>query len=380
MAGLAILLLVQSATGSFAPAGLTVAAFAGGSAVGGVAQARWIDRTRQTPALVASGLAHPVALALLVPAARAAALPPLLALAVVAGAAAPQLSGCMRALWIELLPEGPRRVAAFALEAVLVEAVFLVGPALVAGLLALTGPAGVLLLVAAASASGTLGLAATGASRGWRGRPARPAASAPETGPRLAGPLSSPAIRFVLVAAVLFGIGDGAVQVAVAGFAVRHGSERLAGLLLTALSVGSVAAGLVHGTRSWRWSWPARFAALNLLLGSALALAAPAMRAGWPPAVAAALLLGGLAVAPIATENSLLIGSAAPPGTVTEAFAWLVTAVVAGGAAGSAVAGPLLDRFGAAPTMLLAALPPIAAGVATSLCRSAVGAESEPRP
>jgi len=295
---------------------------------------------------------------------------------VVAGAATPQLSGCMRALWIELLPEGPRRVAAFALEAVLVEAVFLVGPALVAGLLALTGPAGVLLLVAAASASGTLGLAATSASRGWRGR----AASAPETGPRLAGPLSSPAIRFVLVAAVLFGIGDGAVQVAVAGFAVRHGSERLAGLLLTALSVGSVAAGLVYGTRSWRWSWPARFAALNLLLGSALALAAPAMRAGWPPAVAASLLLGGLAVAPIATENSLLIGSAAPPGTVTEAFAWLVTAVVAGGAAGSAVAGPLLDRLGAAPTMLLAALPPIAVGVATSLCRSAVGAESEPRP
>jgi predicted MFS family arabinose efflux permease len=376
MAGLAILLLVQSATGSFAPAGLTVAAFAGGSAVGGVAQARWIDRTRQTPALVASGLAHPVALALLVPAARVAALPALLALAVVAGAATPQLSGCMPALWIELLREGPRRVAAFALEAVLVEAVFLVGPALVAGLLALTGPAGVLLLVAAASASGTLGLAATSASRGWRGR----AASAPETGPRLAGPLSSPAIRFVLVAAVLFGIGDGAVQVAVAGFAVRHGSERLAGLLLTALSVGSVAAGLVYGTRSWRWSWPARFAALNLLLGSALALAAPAMRAGWPPAVAAALLLGGLAVAPIATENSLLIGSAAPPGTVTEAFAWLVTAVVAGGAAGSAVAGPLLDRLGAAPTMLLAALPPIAAGVATSLCRSAVGAESEPRP
>jgi hypothetical protein len=274
MVGLAILLLVQSAA-SFALAGLSVAAFAGGSAVGGVAQARRIDRTRQTPALVASGLAHPLALALLVPAARAAALPALLGLGVVAGAAAPQLSACMRTLWIELLPEGRRRAAAFALEAVLVEAVFLVGPALVAGLLAVTGPAGVLLL-AAASGTGTLGLAATGASRAWRGR----SPVSKRSGPRLAGPLSSPAIRLVLAAAVLFGIGDGAVQVAVAGFAVRHGSERLAGLLLTAMSVGSVAAGLAYGTRSWRGSWAARFAALNWLLGTAVALAALAMHAG----------------------------------------------------------------------------------------------------
>jgi hypothetical protein len=383
MAGLAILLLVQSSTASFASAGLTVASFACGSAVGGVAQARWIDRTRQTPALVASGTVHPLALGLLIPAARAGgtggagALPVLIGLGAVAGAAAPQLSACMRALWIELLPEGPRRTVAFALEAVLVEAVFLVGPALVAGLLAFTGPAGVLTLVAAASATGTLGLAATGASRAWRGR--RVPASRPAVRGRLAGPLSSPAIRLVVAAAVLFGIGDGAAQVAVTGFAVGHGSERLAGLLLTAMSAGSVAAGLGYGTRAWRGTWTARFAALNWLLGSGLGLAALAMRAGaGPVAVAAALLLAGLAVAPIATENSLLVDAAAPSGTVTEAFAWLVTAVVAGGAVGSALAGPLLDRLGAAAAMLLAAIAPIAAGVATRLCGVAVETESEP--
>jgi hypothetical protein len=380
MAGLAILLLVQSGTASFTSAGLTVAAFACGSAVGGVAQARWIDRTRQTLALVATGTVHPLTLVLLVPAARAGALPVLLALGAIAGVASPQLSACIRALWIELLPEGPRRTVAFALEAVLVEAVFLVGPALVAAVLAFTGPAGVLVLVAAASATGTLGLAATSASRVWRGRGGRRAgASSPAARTHLAGPLSSPAIRLVVAAAVLFGIGDGAAQVAVTGFALGRGSERLAGLLLTAMSAGSVAAGLVYGTRAWRGSWRARFAALNWLLGTALGLAALAMRAGaGPVAVAAALLLAGLAVAPIATENSLLVDAAAPPGTVTEAFAWLVTAVVAGGAAGSALAGPLLDWLGAAPAMLLAAIAPIAAGVATRLCEGLVSAEPEP--
>jgi hypothetical protein len=53
---------------------------------------------------------------------------------------------------------------------------------------------------------------------------------------------------------------------------------------------------------------------------------------------------------------------------------------VAGGAAGSALAGQLLDRLGAAPTMLLAAVAPIAAAVATWLFGVAVRAESEPPP
>jgi MFS family permease len=45
----------------------------------------------------------------------------------------------------------------------------------------------------------------------------------------------------------------------------------------------------------------------------------------------------------------------APPGTVTEAFAWSVTAVVTGIAIGAAAAGQLAAAAGFRPTMLAAA-------------------------
>jgi MFS family permease len=49
MLGLAALLLVRQTTGSLGAAGTTTAALLLGQAVGGIAQTRLIDRTRQTP-------------------------------------------------------------------------------------------------------------------------------------------------------------------------------------------------------------------------------------------------------------------------------------------------------------------------------------------
>ncbi len=50
----------------------------------------------------------------------------------------------------------------------------------------------------------------------------------------------------------------------------------------------------------------------------------------------------GVFFAPLLTVSFGLVGELAPDGTVTEAFAWLVTLIGAGVAAGSAVTGLLL--------------------------------------
>jgi len=76
-------------------------------------------------------------------------------------------------------------------------------------------------------------------------------------------------------------------------------------------------------------------------------------------------MLAGVLVAPIATENSHLIDATAPAGSITEAFAWLITAVVLGGAAGTAAAGTLIERAGFAPTLLAAAAVVALAGLVT---------------
>src|SRR5215218_3399814 len=66
MFGLAILLLAQEATGSFAIAGRVVGAFGLGNALGALAQGRLMDRLGQTRVLRTAGLAHALACTVLV--------------------------------------------------------------------------------------------------------------------------------------------------------------------------------------------------------------------------------------------------------------------------------------------------------------------------
>ena len=58
-----------------------------------------------------------------------------------------------------------------------------------------------------------------------------------------------------------------------------------------------------------------------------------------------------------------MVDHAAPAGTVTEAFAWLNTAVAVGASAGAACAGAVADAAGPTPTFVLAG----AAGAAAAL-------------
>jgi hypothetical protein len=125
------------------------------------------------------------------------------------------------------------------------------------------------------------------------------------------------------------------------------------------MALGSVLGGACYGVRRWPGRPRQRFLALHLLLAGGLALAAGSTGL---PELGLLLGLSGLAVAPIAAEGGLLMVASAPEGTVTEAFAWSVTAVVSGTAMGTALAGRLAPlgfrptMLGAAATLALAAL------------------------
>ena len=66
------------------------------------------------------------------------------------------------------------------------------------------------------------------------------------------------------------------------------------------------------------------------------------------------LLFAGAAIAPTEASVNAMVDHAAPAGTMTEAFAWLATAVAIGAAAGAASAGILVDRAGPAAAFALA--------------------------
>src|SRR3954465_9330237 len=100
MYGLAILLLVRDANGSFAVAGRVVGAFGLANALGAVAQGRLMDRYGQTRVLRAAAGGHLPAPVGLVVAAQAGASAWVLTLfALCGGATLPQLPAAMRSLW-----------------------------------------------------------------------------------------------------------------------------------------------------------------------------------------------------------------------------------------------------------------------------------------
>ena len=147
-------------------------------------------------------------------------------------------------------------------------------------------------------------------------------------------------MRTVFFVLGLFGTAVGVVQVLLPAFADERGSAETGGLYLALLSAGSLAGGLVYGARTWPGSPVRRLPALMLGLSAGFALLAAANG----PAVLAVLLLGcGLLLAPTTVVASTLLDTAAPAGTVTEAFAVMVMGIVAGTALGNALGGAIVE-------------------------------------
>jgi predicted MFS family arabinose efflux permease len=147
-------------------------------------------------------------------------------------------------------------------------------------------------------------------------------------------------MRVVFGVMAAFGAAIGVLQVALPAFAAERGSAEDGGLLLAALSAGSLAGGIVYGVRRWPGPPPARLAVLLLALGTGCALLSlPDAAAVLVPLLVAT----GVLIAPIAVLGSTLLDTAAPPGTVTEAFAVMVMGIVAGNAAGNALGGAVVE-------------------------------------
>ena len=100
-------------------------------------------------------------------------------------------------------------------------------------------------------------------------------------------------------------------------------------------------------------------------------------------ALAAVLLLAGATIAPTYATVFGLVDVAAPAGTVTEAFAWLDTAVAVGAAGGAASAGSVAEAAGPAAVFVLAGAAGALAALAAALRArplEAPGARVSPRP
>jgi predicted MFS family arabinose efflux permease len=336
MLGIGLLVHAQHLTRSFAAAGVVTGVYAIAVGVGGPLLGRLVDRHGQTSVLLASATAAAALLMVIAVQPMGASLAFLLALAAGIGLATPPVGACLRTQLPALLSDPSAIRAAYAVEASVVELTFIFGPplALCIGALWSTGAAlaagGIVLLLATAA------FAAQPASRSWR-----PASA--QRRPR-GGSLRAPAMRTLVIVLIAVGVLLGADEVAVVAAAKTLDSTTAAAPLLALWGVGSFAGGLLAA----RLGGGARTAAgLALVLG-ALAAGHLALipAAGSVVTLGGVLLLAGATIAPTEATIYAMVDHAAPAATVTEAFAWLATAMAVGGAVGAASAGLIVDRAG----------------------------------
>lgn len=329
---LATIILVRQETGSFAVAGVVEACVAIAAAVSLPAQGRLVDRFGQTVVLLPAAAANPLTLVGLVVAAEGGAEPVMLAaIGAASGATFPALGSCMRTLWSELVPDPALRQSAFALDAVLLEVCFIAGPLGTAALVAVGSPAAAVIVNAALSTVGTLVFAASRASRAWSGSPVRR---------HWAGPLRSAGVIVLLLTELWGGAAIGAMEISTTAFAIELGSAGLAGALIAVQAAGSMAGGLWYGSRRHGTPSSDRYPRLCLLIAVGFA---PLMLMGSMASALPLMALSGFAFAPASAVAYMLIDELAPPGSATEVSTWLLTALVAGVAAGTAIGGSLVS-------------------------------------
>jgi predicted MFS family arabinose efflux permease len=346
ISGLAILLYVREVTGSFAAAGACAGALALGSASGAPLQGRLVDR-RGLGTLLPLACVHAAGLVLVwILGAAGAPIVAIAAASFVGGAAIPPLSSVLRSRWSYLLEDRPELIpSAFALDSVLIEFIFIIGPLVVTAIVATTGPEYALGVSAACVLFGTTLLLA--GLRGRRG-PERQGEAERALG---LGPLAAPGLRTLVLASLPVGFCFGSIEVVLPAFSESEGSREMAGVLLAVWSSASLAAGLLYGARPPQ----VPVADIHLRFALILPLGIAALAAATSPLTMALLaILAGLPIAPLIASRNQLVGHVSLPGTATEAFTWPLTALVAGVSLGAAAAGAVVESYSWTAGVLMA--------------------------
>ena len=334
MAALAIALTLRQVGVGFRLTGTVTGVFAVAAAIGGPLLGRIVDRLGQPRVLVASAAVAACGYAVLALAPGRAGFA--LLGAVVAGAATPPLEPCLRALWPDLVAAGDLE-SAYAVDAGAQELVFIAGPLAVAGIAAVGSPRSALWAAAVLGLIGALAVGTAEPSRSW---------TSASRSPDWLGALRSRPLILLLAALSGAGWTLGAFTVFTVAYAEQHRLPGGAGTLLALSSTGALLGAVAYGAYGgWRWRAAPGLKCVLFALGMAAAYWLVALVPG-PPAMAAVALLTGVFFAPLLTVAFGMVGELAPAGTVTEAFAWLVTLIGAGIAGGSAAGGVLLSGGG----------------------------------
>ncbi|MBC9731964.1 MFS transporter [Nocardioides marmotae] len=343
MAGLGIVLLVESSTGSYGVAGAVSAAYMVANALLAIVQGRLLDALGQGRVLATASVVFGVAMVVLVTSVEAGwPIGATYAAAAFAGGSLPQIGSCVRTRWSYVLEAPADKQTAYALEAVADETVFIIGPILVTLLATTVDPVAGLAVAIVAGVSGSLAFAAQRATEPPPHRHDHSTGARPPMPWRTVAPLA--------VGSAALGVLFGAAEVTTVAFADEQGNEAYAGGLLAVWALGSLVAGFVTGAVAWK-----RGPAVRVRWGAfAMACAmAPLYFVDTVWLMGVVLLAGGLAIAPTLVATMSLTERVVPGSRLTEGMAIMQTGLVAGVAPGATISGFVVDHQGASAAYLV---------------------------
>ncbi|WP_434810180.1 MFS transporter [Microbacterium sp. bgisy189] len=326
MTSLAILLHVEQVTGSYGAAGLVLAAASIGQAVSGPVTSRWMGvwGIRRVLTLTSAVcVAAILALALL-----PMELPGYIVFGLIAGTSTPPVQSAVRTIYPKLVTSR-QLTPLFSLDASLQEIIWILAPVVITLVATQAGTVPALLLIAVILAGGGAWFILSpevGRVRIPRSRRA--------FGKVLAKPV-------VLLATIVGFLLIGACAAVEAGVVAAFGHDGLeAGLVLAVFSVGSLAGGLAFGhIPIGRWAMARRLA----IVAVGLSLTMISLTVWW---LGASLFIAGVGIAPALAVMFAMTSASVKFSETAEAYGWIGTGQLIGAAAGSAVAGFLIDGVG----------------------------------
>lgn len=340
--GLLLVLHTEQLTDSYAKGGLASGAYALGLGFSNPMLARVVDRRGQTLVLRIGAPLAAAAVVVLAVLPDGAPLGVIVVAAAAAGISQPPMGACMRALWPVLVEDPDRRHAAYSLEGTVIEVVYICGPLLiVAGIGSWSTPAA-MIACAAALVVGDYAFSAHPVSRTWH-----PHADVERD---LTGALRGQGVRVLVAVFALCGVAVGAVEVTVPAALDGMGHRELTGVLLGLWGLGSMFAAIAVAQLGAAPDPPRRLALALVAWGASHAALGAA---GAPIVLAVLLFVAGASIAPTFVIANGMLDGLAPRGTITEAFTWTSTGMVAGAAAGSAIAGAIVEAASAGVAMAL---------------------------
>jgi predicted MFS family arabinose efflux permease len=323
--------------------------------------ARLVDRHGQDRVLVPCFLLFSVGIVGLVLSVDASLPTPLPHLcAAFAGAFYPPIGSCVRARWAHALGPGPRLHTAYAFEAVVDESIFILGPVIVTLLATqVSAMAGIGAVVVCALVGGLW-------FAGLRRTQPTPAGHDENA---LRAPLRWRWLTPMVLAAACLGSLFGSSEVVTVAFADEHGRPSATALLLALWAAGSLIAGLATGAITWRATPQQRYRAGAV--GMALVMI-PLPFIDDIVVLGLVLFFAGFAISPTMVAAMALVEANVPASRLTEGMTWVTTGLNLGLAPGAAIAGALIDEYGASTAYVV----PAVSGVCAALVALSTGRRS----